>query len=126
MDENLITVNGVNITQYINRKTYKMNAEDIYESWENGNLVTTKVFIRKKITGSFEIAVWGKNNMDWAAFLNLWNGAVEDGIVTLGVFVQNTNTFETIEAYFETTSKAHEKLMNGNYLDRVTFKIEER
>ena len=126
MDENLVTVNGVNITQYINRKTYAMNAEDIYASWENGNMITTRIPIRTKITGSFEVAVWGKNNMDWAAFLNLWNGAVEDGIVTLGVFVQNTNTFEAIEAYFETKSKAHEKLINGNYLDRVTFKIEER
>ena len=126
MEENLVTVNGVNITPYINRKTYKMNSKDIYETWDNANFVETRIFVRTRISGQFEVAVYGRNSIDYDAFMEIWDNAVEDGIVTLGVYVQNTGKFEAIEAYYDRTAKAHERLMTNGYLDRITFKIEER
>lgn len=126
MEEILVTVNGTNITPYINRKTYKMNQEDIYESWENANMIESRILIRTRIKGSFEVSVYGRNDMDYEAFLSLWNSAVDNGVVTIGVYVQNTNEFEAIEAYYKTSGVAHNRLMGGSYFDRVTFEIEER
>lgn len=122
----LVMVNNTDITEYINKKTYKMNAEKSYESWLDGNYREHRIYTRTKIEGSFEVALYGKNNMLTQNFLDLWNGAVNNEIVTMGVFVQNTNKFEMIEAYFEFDGKAHREMINGNYCDILTIKIIER
>lgn len=122
----LAIVNDVDITPYINTKTYNVNSDDIYESFENANYVETRIFTRKKIKGSFEVALYGRNGMDYETFLENWNAAVEDGIVTIGLWVMNDNQYEAIEAYYKFASSKHAELMNGNYIDRITITIEER
>ena len=122
----LAMVNNTDITEYINKKTYKMNAEKPYISWEDGNFREHRVYPRSKVEGSFEVALYGKNNMLTQNFLDLWNGAVDNELVTMGVFVQNTNKFEMIEAYFEIDGKTHREMINGNYCDILTIKITER
>lgn len=122
----LATVNGVDITEYINPKNYKMNADKKYESWEDGNLREHRIYTRSKIEGSFDVALYGLNNMLTQNFLDLWNGAVDNEIVTMSVFVQNTNKMETIEAYFEFSGKFHREMINGDYCDVLTVKITER
>ena len=122
----LAIVNNVDITEYINPKTYSMNAEGTYESWEDGNYREHRIYIRKKIKGSFEVALYGQNNMLTQNFLDLWNGAVTNNIVTMLVYVQNTNQMEPIEAYFEFSGKFHREMINGNYCDKITIKITEK
>lgn len=122
----LAVVNGVDITEYINTKSYKMNADKDYESWLDGNRREHRIYTRTRIEGSFEVALYGKNNMLTQNFLDLWNGAVDNEVVTMLVYVQNTNAMETIEAYFEFTGKSHREMINGNYCDVLTVKITER
>ena len=122
----LVTVNNVDITKYINPKTYKMNAKKEYESWIDGNYREHRIYTRAKIEGSFEVALYGQDNMLTQNFLDLWEGAVNNNIVTMLVFVQNTNKLEAIEAYFEFSGKFHRKMINGNYCDVLTVKITER
>ena len=119
-------VNDVDITPYINTKTYNVNSEAMYESFENANYVETRIFTRKKIKGSFEVALYGKNGMDYETFLENWNAAVNDGILLIGLWVMNDNYFETIEAYYKLNCTKHAKLMDGTYIDRITITIEER
>lgn len=122
----LVTVNNVDITKYINPKTYKMNAEKEYESWLDGNYREHRIYTRTRIEGSFEVALYGQDNMLTQDFLDLWEGAVENEIVTMLVYVQNTNKMEAIEAYFEFDGKFHREMINGNYCDILTVKITER
>jgi hypothetical protein len=122
----LAVVNGVDITEYINTKSYKVNADKDYESWLDGNRREHRIYTRTRIEGSFEVALYGKDNMLTQNFLDLWEGAVDNEVVTMGVFVQNTNRMETIEAYYEFTGKSHRKMLNGNYCDVLTVKITER
>ena len=122
----LAIIDNVDISPYINTKTYSVNSEKIYTSFENANYVETRIPIRKKVIGSFELALYGKNGMDYATFLNNLNSAVDNDVLTIGLFVQNDNQFEAIEAYYKLTGIRHVELINGNYLDRVTIEIEER
>lgn len=122
----LVTVNNVDITKYINPKTYKMNAEKEYESWLDGNYREHRIYTRIRIKGSFEVALYGQDNMLTQDFLDLWNDAVENEIVTMLVYVQNTNKMEAIEAFFEFDGKFHREMINGNYCDILTVKITER
>lgn len=122
----LVSVNGVDITKYISPKSYKMNAEKVYESWLDGNYVEHRIYTREKVSGSFQIALFGLDNMDTQAFIDLWNGAVDNEVVTILVFVQNTNKMEALNAYYEFDGKAHREMINGNYCDILTVSIQER
>lgn len=119
------TVNGVDITPYLNKKNYKIESKKESESWFDGNNVKHSIYTRSRVQGSFEIALWGKDGMDYAAFLDNWDAAVVNNIVTIGLFCLNENSFKAIQAEFEMSSKKHEKLSNGNFFDRVTIKITE-
>lgn len=122
----LAAISDVDITEYINEKSYKMNAEKDYDSWLDGNRREHRIYTRTRVEGSFEVALYGKNNMLTQNFLDLWNSVVDNEIITMLVFVQNTNKMEAIEAYFEFTGKSHRKMVNGNYCDVLTVKIKER
>lgn len=119
----LATVNNVDITRYIEKDTYKMNSNDVYESWQNGNFVEKRIQIRTRVEGSFTIHC-GKG-LTLANFLLNWDSAVQDNVVTMGVFVQNTNSFEAIEAFYEFEGQKHVELDNGAFYDEMTIKIKE-
>ena len=50
-----VIIGNVDITPHINPRTYKMNAEKTYESWQDGNFVEHRVYTRQRIKGSFEV-----------------------------------------------------------------------
>lgn len=122
----LAMINGIDITDYINEKTYKMNQGKVYESWQDGNYREHRIYTRTRITGSFEVALYGKNAMLTQDFLDLWNSAVNNNVITILVYVQNTNKNELIEAYYEFEGTFHRKLLNGKYCDVLNVTIEER
>ncbi len=122
----LVVVNSVDITEHINPTSYKMNAKKKYESWLDGNYREHRIYTRTRVQGSFEVALYGKDGMLTQDFLDLWNGAVTNNIVTLLVYVQNTNQMEAIEAYFEFEGDFHREMINGDYCDRITIEITEK
>lgn len=121
----LAIVNETDITEYINPKTYKMNAEKTYESWLDGNYKEHRIYTRSKVKGSFEIALYGQNNMHTQDFLELWNGAVNNEVVTIMLYVQNLDQNSAIQAYFEFDGTFHREMINGEYCDVLTVNIEE-
>jgi hypothetical protein len=121
----LVSVNGIDITEHIDEKSYKMNSEDYYESWKDGNNREHRIYTGDKIRGEFLLALYGKDGVDMQEFLDIWNSAVDNHVVTLGVYVQNTNTTEMIEAYYTFTSSFHRKILGGNYFDKIKVSIQE-
>jgi len=119
----LVTVNNTDITRYINKDTYKVNSNDVYESWLNANFVEKRIFTRKRVEGQFEIRC-GKG-LTLAAFLSNWEAAVSNGVVTMGLWVQNTNSFEAIQAFYSFEGQEHVELDNGAVYDRLIVKIKE-
>lgn len=122
----LVSINGTDITDYINPKTYKMNAEKVYESWQDGNFIEHRIFVRDRIKGSFEVALYGQGGMTTQNFLDTWNGGVQNGVATMLVYVQNTNQNEPIEAFFDFKGKFHREMINHRYCDILTVEIMER
>ena len=122
----LIFVNSTDITPYINWKTYKSSHEKMYESWKDGNYVEHRIFIRERLLVSFDVWLCGINDMDTDAFFELWNGAVNNYIITLGVYDQLTNSIQAINAYYNITPSDHKEMMNGNYFDVFHIEVTER
>lgn len=118
-----VVVNQTDVTRYIDKDTYKMNSEDVYQSWQNANFVEKRIPVRTKVSGEFDIRC-GKG-LTLANFLSNWEAAVVNKVVTIGVFVQNRNDFELIEAFYSITGKEHVELDNGAVYDLLTVKIEE-
>lgn len=122
----LVEVNGIDITEHIIKKSYSVNSESIYNSWLDGNSREHRIYTRKKVSGSFEVVLYGKGGMTTQAFLQNWNEAVQNNVVTLYVYVNNDDKMEPIEAFYEITGEDHRELNNGDYCNILTIKIEER
>lgn len=122
----LLVVNDKDMTPYINGDSYKVNSKDQYESWQDGNFVEHRVIVRKRIEGSFELFLYGYNGMTYQTFLQNWTAAENNGVVTMGVWVQDLNMFKAIQAYYDFTGTKHKELINGNMLDRITVSIKEK
>ena len=67
--EQLLVVNGMDMTPYLNRKNYKINSTKEYESWQDGNFIEHRVYVRSRVEGSFELAFWD-NVWDFPYFLS--------------------------------------------------------
>lgn len=119
----LAVVNGNDITRYIDKDTFKVNSSDVYESWQNANFVEKRIFVRKRVEGEFEIRC-GKG-LTLANFISNWNSAVTNEIVTIGVWVQNDNSFQAIQAFYSFEGQEHVELDNGAFYDRLVIKIKE-
>lgn len=122
-----VVVNNVNITKHIVVGSYKMDSVDEYKSWMDGNLKEHRIVIAKKIEGKFQIVCSNRSNsITLADFLTLWNGAVRDNAVTIGVYVLDTDKFEAIEAYYEIENVKHDKAGDGSFIDVLQITIKER
>lgn len=122
----LCTVNGVDLTPFIDKETYSVNSEPMYESWQDGNFVEHRIYARTKIKGTFEVNLFGFKSMTYATFLTNWNAAVTNNVVTIGLRVGNDNSFQAISAYYTFSSVEHKELLDGTIYDKVTVTIEER
>ena len=122
-----LVVNETNLTPYIVDGSYKVNSDDTYESWNDGNMVEHRVIVTQKISGSFDIACSNRDgSISLSSFLTTWNAAVENGVATIGVWVPNRGSFEAIECYYEMVSKDHILSGDGSFIDVLTVSIKER
>lgn len=121
-----VILNGKDITELIVIDTYTMDSEQSYESWLDGNKVEHRIIVAEKVIGSFDVVLTNKNDMPIADFLQLWNSAVENGYVTILVYVTNKAENKMINAYYTMKNTKHEKLADGSFLDVLTIELQER
>lgn len=122
-----VVVNNTDITNYIVEGSYKMDSSDTYESWKDGNMREHRIIVSQKIKGEFQVVCSNRaNSITLADFLALWDSAVVNGIVTIGVYVLDTDTFEAIEAYYEMENVKHDRAGDGSFIDVLEITITER
>ena len=122
-----VVVNGHDITNYIVEGTYKMDSEDSYVSWQDGNFLEHRIITGQKIKGKFQVICSNRSNsITLEDFLNYWNQAVNNGVVTIGVYVLDTNMFEAIEAYYEIENVKHDRAGDGSFIDVLEITIQQR
>ena len=124
---NHLTVSNTDLTPYIVDGTYKMDTKDAYESWEDGNMMEHRVVVTSKVEGSFDIGCSNRSGgITLAHFLELWADAVDNKVATIGVYVPSVNQFKAIDCYYTITSKEHILSGDGEFIDVLTVKIQER
>lgn len=120
-----VVVAGTDITNHIIKGSYKINSSDQYESWKDGNGIEHRIIVRQKVSGSFDFVCCAET-ISLSDFLALWDSAVDNGVITLGMTVLNTGKFEALNAYYDITNKEHIKKGNNEIIDVLTIKIQER
>lgn len=130
MRSHIIVHNGAietDITPHIVAGSYDINIDSKYASWNDGNMTEHRIVTAEKVIGSFDIACSDKSNSILLSdFLNIWNSAVTNHVITLGVYVPSLNIQKTITAYFEIKSGNHVLTADGNFIDVLTIEIKER
>ena len=122
-----VVVNNTNITPYIVEGSYNVNSEDVYESWNDANKVEHRIVTTEKVKGSFEVVCSNRScSITLANFLSLWNGAVDNKVVTIGCRVLNTDKFEALECYFSIKNTKHDLAGDGSFIDVLQIDITER
>lgn len=122
----LCVIGNTDITPYINHGTYKTEHDNMSESWKDGNYVEHRVYIRSRLIVKFDVWLCGLNGMDTEAFFDLWNSAVDNNKITLGVYDHIAHSMKAITAYYDITPSDHKEMMNGNYFDVFTIGLTER
>ena len=122
--KNHIVVNDTNLTPYVVDGSYDIKSSDIYESWNDGNMREHRVIVTSKVSGSFEIACGGELSL--SDFLEAWNNSVTNGVVRIGLYVPNTDTFEALDCYFEIEPKSHILTAGGKWIDVLSITVKER
>lgn len=122
----LIYIGSNDITDIVVRGSYKMDKTQKYESFTDGNMVEHRIITAEKIGGQFEVVLSDKNDCNLAEFKEIWDAAVTNGYVLATVYVTNTGETKTINAYYTMTNKQHTETADGDYIDVLTIKLEER
>lgn len=124
---NHLTVSNTNLTPYIVDGSYDIQTENKYESWNDANMVEHRVIIATKVFGSFQIVCSNRaNSITLADFLTLWEDAVDNGVVMIGLYVPSRDSFEALNCYYEIKSSDHILSADGNFIDVLTIEIKER
>ena len=122
-----LVVNDTDLTAYIVAGSYNIDSADQYESWKDGNFKEHRIIVTNKVSGSFEIACSNRTgSITLADFLETWNGAVDNGVVTLGLYIPTRDKFEALEAYYDIKVKDHILSGDGNFIDVLTIELQER
>lgn len=122
-----VVVSSTDITKYIVGGSYKLNSEDQYESWKDGNLIEHRIIVSTKIRGTFQVVLSNKRrDMTLEDFMTLWNSAVSNKVATIGVRVANTGVFKAIECYYSMKNVTHDLSADGTFVDVIEIEISER
>jgi len=125
MSEILATVSGTDITKYIIKDTYEVNAEPVYESWTDGNFREHRIQIRDRVKGSFDVIFFDDDNTAYQNFLTLLDSATDIDRLTIGLFVLNKSAFGAYEVYYKITAAQHAETSDGRIVNKMSIEIEE-
>ena len=121
----LLSINGTDLTQYIDVKSYNVNRIPVFEDWVDGNHINRRNVIRHRVTG--EIKIGFRNNSDVESFLNLLSTNITSGnYYSASVFINNENMLYSGNVFIDGTAVIARDLLNGRVWHEYTIKIEER
>lgn len=125
MNEILATIANTNITKYIIKSTYEVDTEPVYESWQDGNFREHRIYVRDRVKGKFDVIFFDEDNTAYQDFLTLLANGTSNHLTTMGIYVENSSSFEAIQAYVHITSSQHAETDDGRMVNKMTLNIEE-
>ena len=96
----LFTINTTDLTAYEDKTKHKVNREDLFEEWVDGNWITHREISRTRVSGSVELTF--ARETDFSNFMSLLTTARNaNGYYPITVWCSNTNTSENINAFLD-------------------------
>ena len=120
----LFEILNTDFTPYIISGSYKMNQQDSYEEWTDGNGIKHRNVFRSKISGSFEMKFI--NRAAYGSFLSALDAVKTDGYHTVTVFVNNTLLSEEIEAFITIEPSMMAQYAKIPEFEQFSVKVEQR
>lgn len=119
----MFTINSTDYTKYIQDGSYKINQNDIGESWTDGNFKQHKNNVLK-VQGTFEMAFITDD--EYSNFLgDIENAKNSDGYVECSIFVVNKNTSMDIECFLNVSTNRYKPVNETNVVNIVSISINE-
>lgn len=118
-------IGSTDLSQYADIQNYNINEADVFQSWTDGNWIDHRDMVRTRITGT--VLLGFKTAASWSAFQTLLasqrNAA---GYYPVTLYVNNTGTTETIDAFLDMTNATKWDLVNDRFWRVQTVKVTER
>lgn len=115
-------IGSTDVTAFVDIQNYKMNSEDVYSTWTDGNKVDHRVITRQRIRG--EVKLGFAKATDFSSFMTLLGTArTADGYYPVTAYVQNTGTTPTFNAFLDTSDTDKWDIVNGRQWQVVTVTV---
>lgn len=120
-----LSIGGTDVSSHIDIQEYKVNAEDVYDSWTDGNWVTHRVVTRTRVSGTCEVGF--ASATDYAAFVALLATARQPGgWYNINCYLHNKGANASVQAYIDTDGEAKWDLTNSRQWQTIVLTITER
>ena len=97
---NLFKISTTDLTKYEWTDQHKVNRDDVYNTWVDGNWNTHREIVRTRVSGT--VVLGFKRESEYAAFVSLLSTAKNvNGYYPITVWCSNTNTSETVNAFLD-------------------------
>lgn len=118
-------IGSTDLTAYADIQNYNINKADVFQNWTDGNWVDHRDMVRTRITGT--ILLGFKTAASWSAFLALLTSQRNAaGYYPVTVYVNNTGTTETIDAFLDMTNATKWDLVNDRFWRVQTVTVTQR
>lgn len=118
-------IGSTDLSQYADIQNYNINEADVFQSWTDGNWIDHRDMVRTRITGT--VLLGFKTAASWSAFQTILasqrNAA---GYYPVTLYVNNTGTTETIDAFLDMTNATKWDLVNDRFWRVQTVTVTER
>ena len=118
-------IGSTDLTSFADIQNYSINKEDVYQEWTDGNWIDHREIARTRISGTVQLGF--KTAQSWTAFQTLLaaqkNAA---GYFPVTLYVNNTGTTETIDAFLDMTNNSKWDLVNDRFWKVQTVKVTQR
>ena len=118
-------IGSTDLTPYIDVQNFKVNSEDVYETWTDGNFIEHREITRSRVRGTIKIGF--KDRADLTSFLTLLsNNRNANGYYPVQIFVNNLNTTSSINVFMDPVGEAKWDVVNGRQWLVLTLNVRER
>lgn len=95
-------INNTDLTKWEDRREHKVNQEDIFETWTDGNWIEHRVLTRTRVSGSLKLNF--SRETDYTSFLALLSSErTADGYYPVTIWCNNTGGTVSINAFLTYT-----------------------
>ena len=117
-----LTIGSTDCSAWVDKQSYEMNSEDVFETWTDANWVDHRVVVRQRIRGKVKLGF--SSAADFATFTALLSSARQaDGYYNVTAYVNNTGATATFNAFIDPTDENKWDLLNSRQWQVQTLTI---